>query len=409
MTNATAYGLQITEKPHWSFENPKGNYTKKYTLIGQDILHTEICAPHPVDLEHIGHDDLLKLIRSEKLSGKPLYILIDCANISGLRYSCKTEFSDIIYNWNPDFRQIVLYNVDPSMKVQLEMLQSIAPNGLSIILAANREDAIMTIMNIKSGKAPEATRMDPAAEKEQRLKEEFLATAARMAWLKMFDQQVYLPPETHISYPFFKAIEVIQSDFKAIRLEQEKHAEKALKDYQKRLDRKTTALDIQVELNKNSARYDKADVMPPIARHSSPESASAPISAENAEKSSTLNALLGLIAELEIDHRSKQKITNHCLSLVETGQKEPQMKTGQTAANIAYISRVRNMHPNLNQRELRICLLIRQDYNSREISRFMGLSVRGVESMRYRLHKSIGIQKHQSLKTYLTNLAMEKS
>jgi DNA-binding CsgD family transcriptional regulator len=409
MTNSTANGLQITEKPQWSIENPKGNYTKKYTLIGQDILHTEICANQAIDLEHIGHDDLLRIIREEKLSGKPLFIMIDCTNISGLRYSCKKEFTDIIYNWSPDFRLIVLYNVDPSMRVQLEMLQSISPNRLGISMADSRDDAITTVMNFKSGKAPEATPKDPAEEKETRLKEEFLATAARMAWLKMFDQQVYLPPENHISYPFFKAIEVIQSDFRDIEIEYERSAEEALRSCQKKLGQRIMALNTEIELNKMNARHHNAEEISTIARHSSREIESTGISTANDEKASTLKALLGLIADLEIDGRTKQQITNYCLNLVESGQKEHQLNTGYTAADAPFISSVQKKHPGLNQRELRICLLIKLDYNSRDISRFMGLSVRGVESMRYRLHKKIGIDRHQSLKTYLTNLELQTS
>jgi DNA-binding CsgD family transcriptional regulator len=407
MTSSTANGLQITEKPQWSFENPKGDYTKKYTLIGQDILHVEICAKQAVDLEHIGHNDLLRLIREEKLSGKPIYIMIDCTNISSLRYSCKKEFTDIIYSWSPDFRQIVIYNVDPSMRVQLEMLQSIAPNRLSIILAITREDAITKIMNFKSGNAPEAPPRDPSAEKELRLKEEFLATAARMAWLKMFDQQVYLPPENHITYPFFKAIEVIQSDFKDIELEHERVVERTLLACQKKLALKTTALDTQFELSKINARRQKAAEAPSIAGHSNLEIESSGISKVDDEKASTLKALFAIIAELEIDNRTKQQITNYCLHLAESDQKEHQHDRAHTAADTLFISVIQKKHPTLNQKELRICLLIKLDYNSRDISRFMGLSVRGVESMRYRLHKKIGIDRHRSLKTYLTNLELQ--
>ena len=79
-----------------------------------------------------------------------------------------------------------------------------------------------------------------------------------------------------------------------------------------------------------------------------------------------------------------------------------------TETDSAFISKLQKRHPDLNQRELRISLLIKLDYHSQEIARTLGLSTRGIESIRYRLHKKIGLSKHQSLKTYFTDVSTER-
>lgn len=81
------------------------------------------------------------------------------------------------------------------------------------------------------------------------------------------------------------------------------------------------------------------------------------------------------------------------------------LNTELTETDSTFISKLQKKHPDLNQRELRISLLIKLDYHSREIARTLGLSTRGIESVRYRLHKKIGLNKHQSLKKYLTDLS----
>lgn len=401
--------LPVNERSQRSFESPKGNYTKKFRLIGHDIVHVETSAPHDFILEHLDVDEFSEVVRKEQLSGQPLHLVIDCTNIAGISYSCKKEFTNLIFKWNPDFRQIVLvafYNIDPGIRVQLEMFRSIAPHGLPFILAGNYEEAISAAIAVKSGRSPEDTGKAAKERLEPAIRDEFLSTLARMAWLKLFDQQIYLPPATHSAYPFFKAIEAIQGDFKAMELEHEMLLEHALEEHRRQLAQKTTALNAQIELNRKTMQQFKDERLSLASRLSTQDLESTRISTANVEKRSTLNTLCELIAGLDTDPRVKHQLSNCCLSLMETGQKERLLNTDLTEADSVYISMLQKKHPNLNQRELRICLLIKLDYNSRDISRLMGLSVRGIESIRYRLHRKIGIGKHQSLKTYLTDLSI---
>ena len=50
-------------------------------------------------------------------------------------------------------------------------------------------------------------------------------------------------------------------------------------------------------------------------------------------------------------------------------------------------------------------LLVKLNYETTEIARSIGISTRGMESIRYRMHKKLGLGKHESIKTYLSDLA----
>ena len=407
MKHCPITGLPITEKSHWTIEHQKGDYTKKISLIGTDILHAEIQAEHDIILDHINHNDFQEVVREQDLTGKPLYIIIDCSFIVDFRYSYKREFTNLIYSLSPDYRMMVIYNSHPDARIQLEMFQSLSPQHMPFILADTYQEAITTVMNVKTGKVPEEIQRDRKTEQELFLKKEFLASIARMVWLKMFDQHIYLPPEDHITYPYFKVIDFMQRDLNAIELEHDENTEQILQECKTRLIQQTTALKAQIELNRKNAQQFKEEKSTLLSRISSESLESTRISTAASEKTATLTALSGLVDDLDIDPGLKKTLSNYCINLVETGKREKHLKTELTEADSSFISKLQKKHPNLSQRELRISLLIKLDYNSRDIARTMGLSVRGIESIRYRLHKKTGLDKHRSLKTYLSELSLE--
>ena len=92
--------------------------------------------------------------------------------------------------------------------------------------------------------------------------------------------------------------------------------------------------------------------------------------------------------------------------MIETEAIEKKINTDLTASDSAFLSKLQRKHPNLNQRDLRICLLIKLNYDTKQIARSIGISTRGLESIRYRMHKKMGLSKHQSIKNYLTKLAL---
>ena len=66
--------------------------------------------------------------------------------------------------------------------------------------------------------------------------------------------------------------------------------------------------------------------------------------------------------------------------------------------------RLRERHPGLNNNELLMCAYLRMNLRSKEIAPLLNISVRGVETIRYRLRKKLDLERDASLTDYLKNL-----
>ena len=124
------------------------------------------------------------------------------------------------------------------------------------------------------------------------------------------------------------------------------------------------------------------------------------------EKTSTLRNLLDQIYALEIDPGVKRKMTSSCLCLIEKEITEKRLNMELTESDSAFLSKLLKKHANLSQRELRISLLVKLNYDTREIARSIGITTRGMESIRYRMHQKLGLGKHESIKSYLSELSL---
>ncbi len=118
-----------------------------------------------------------------------------------------------------------------------------------------------------------------------------------------------------------------------------------------------------------------------------------------------LQALLDRIQSLDIDHGQKRAMADICLLLLETAAMAKRLNTELTETDARFISVLEKKHPNLDNRELRICLFIKLDYDNEEIARTASITTRGMESVRYRMHHKLGLGRSGSIKNYLINLA----
>ena len=57
--------------------------------------------------------------------------------------------------------------------------------------------------------------------------------------------------------------------------------------------------------------------------------------------------------------------------------------------------------PDLSSAQFRVCIYLKAGLNTREIAEEMNLSVRSIESHRYRLRKKMNIARSESLSMYL--------
>ncbi|WP_411766548.1 LuxR C-terminal-related transcriptional regulator [Winogradskyella sp. A3E31] len=70
----------------------------------------------------------------------------------------------------------------------------------------------------------------------------------------------------------------------------------------------------------------------------------------------------------------------------------------------AFFERLNNKHQKLNSRDLKICAYIKMNLSTKEIAPLMNISIRGVETHRYRLKKKLNLEDDISLTDYLLNI-----
>lgn len=71
-----------------------------------------------------------------------------------------------------------------------------------------------------------------------------------------------------------------------------------------------------------------------------------------------------------------------------------------------YFTNLRKEFPTLTSVDLRFCALLRFNMSTKDITNFTNLSVRGVESARYRLRKKLGLKSNESLVQFLVDFSM---
>ena len=69
-----------------------------------------------------------------------------------------------------------------------------------------------------------------------------------------------------------------------------------------------------------------------------------------------------------------------------------------------FINRLKNTHPDLSPREIRLCAYLRMNLSTKEIAPLLNISIRGVEIGRYRLRKKLNLDREDNLIDYLMKL-----
>lgn len=393
--------LPIIENPHWVKKHPEAGYEKSVQMIGQDIMHVIIKADHPVTLDFMDTDLLKTVLHEQGLNNIRLYLIWDMTSVEDISYQYKKNITDLLYHWEPIFSCVVFYNTQPSCRPVIETFAAVVPDNIKVFLEESYEQGIRLIMNFKSGILPEAAGQD----EHTLMTKEFLAATARISWFNMFNQQIFLPPEGSHYYPFFKALANMQKDLKAQDESHEKQYQQLRYDCEQRVTQKTILLNAQVELHRKESFQSEQEKSALKSRIASQDMELTRISTAIAEKTSALHFFCEQIKILDIESPLKQKLLEQCQSMIETELTEKRLKTELTAGDSEFLSKLQKKHPNLNQRELRVSLMVKLNYDTREIARSIGISTRGMESIRYRMHKKLGLDKHKSIKTYLSELS----
>lgn len=68
-----------------------------------------------------------------------------------------------------------------------------------------------------------------------------------------------------------------------------------------------------------------------------------------------------------------------------------------------FMKRLHTRHPDLSNNERMMCAYLKMNLSTKEIAPLLNISVRGVETIRYRLRKKFGLEREDNLTDYLTN------
>ena len=375
------------------------------SVIDENIVHTWIDAERKSDIILDFMDvELLQIVLTESdLLSRQFHILFDLAHISDITFNYKRAITNLFFNWSPILGIIGFYNIPESMRINVETFAAVAPQNICVIIDKTYEKSIENIIAFKAGKL--AAR-EPEAENNnlQALNRKFLESVARISWLNMLDQSITMPPDGHPYYSFFKAIDSLRSDLIEKEREQENEVQLLKKDFEHRITQLVIKMNAQAEVNNKSAGEREKEIADLTKRIKTQEMELARVSTVIADKKRGVRNLLEKISSVDIDPGVKRALTNSCLSLIEKEVIEKQLNRETTESDSIFLSKLQKKFPNLNQRELRISLLVKLNYGTTEIASSIGLSTRGMESIRYRIHKKLGLGKHQSIKTFLSEL-----
>ena len=405
MYTCNVTNLPITENRNWRAVHKENGYDKVIKRLGDDIILYCIDTDHDISLESMDVDILRTVLHDSNLDDKPICLVWDMKHITSMSYRYKTQIVNLIYNPTLTFGIVIFYNVEPEFLTMAETFAAMVPENLPVLIKQDYTDAVKAALDWKKGVVAEDIYESEEDRKYDFQKKEFLASLGRLSWLNMMDQKISLPPIDDKLFPFFKALENLQNDLLENAKEKEHEVEQISQDGEEKLMKNNVQLNAQKELYSQLKSQFEKEKSALTARISSQEMELTRISTAIAEKTSTLRELLDLISSLDIDQEKKRVLIEHCRNMIDTEMIEKRLNIELTTTDSEFLSKLQRTHPHLNQRELRICLLIKLNYNTRDIARSVGISTRGMESIRYRMHKKIGLTKHQSLKSYLTDLA----
>lgn len=67
------------------------------------------------------------------------------------------------------------------------------------------------------------------------------------------------------------------------------------------------------------------------------------------------------------------------------------------------LDKIKEKYPDLNHREIRLCAYLKLNLSSKEIAPLMGISYRGIESLRFRIRKKMNLDSSVNLTEYIVN------
>ncbi|ANW95065.1 hypothetical protein AXE80_01585 [Wenyingzhuangia fucanilytica] len=123
------------------------------------------------------------------------------------------------------------------------------------------------------------------------------------------------------------------------------------------------------------------------------------------EKEEFLNNLKNKLSKQKDDNIDKKVIGR----MINTIQGSPtsnwkEFEARFTSINQSFYKNLKEKYPNLGQTDQKICALIKLNFSSKEMSSLLGISVESVHTSRYRLRKKLGLDRNDSLSSFINSI-----
>ena len=111
-----------------------------------------------------------------------------------------------------------------------------------------------------------------------------------------------------------------------------------------------------------------------------------------------INKIKGL-KDNDIDKKDLEKLIGNFQSNLK--EVDLQLNAQKSLETDDFLTKIKTTYPELSARELRLCSYLKLNISSKELANYLGISIRGVESLRYRVRKKMGLSKEQDLTEFI--------
>jgi len=204
--------LPIIHKPEWDVFHSGPDYRVVFETIGTDIIHARVSAERGTYLDFIDKE-LFRLVCDElKVEEKKVYVVIDYDPIREVRLSYKQDYANLFYNWGPWIALLVVYNVHPDIRTDMESLGALCPLKSQAMIVDSYDDAMKSVLEAQELFGQYAVPGVVAVNSEEDLKNRFLAAVARLSWLDLVDHPIDFPPAGSGREGYFQALDALRMD-----------------------------------------------------------------------------------------------------------------------------------------------------------------------------------------------------
>jgi len=357
--NCPVTRLPIIRKPEWEVFHPGPDYRVVFETIGTDIIHAIVSAERGTYLDFIDNELFQTVCNALKVEEKKVFVVIDYDPIREVRLSYKQDYANLFYNWGPWIALLVVYNVHPDIRTDMEGLGALCPLKSRAMIVDSYADAMRSVLEAQEQFGEDESPRAVAADSEEDLKNRFLAAVARLSWLDLVDHPIDIPSKEAGREVYFRALEALRMDLLEGREHHEKEVSAIKQEYAGREAQYGLQINLLSEDARKSRRYFEMerDSLKDTLALKDAELAAVEHRYDDAIHS--LSSLCTQIVDAGIEPKLQQALVGVCSDLSEREQAGKALGRELTEADAGFISKLESLHPALSERERRVSLFVK--------------------------------------------------